>query len=183
MIQRVLAAALFAALAASAHAYEIETLDVTHDDGRYTANFSVRLAVPVDRVRAIATDYEHLGQLSDLVAESRVLGVSGNTTRLKLVLRGCVLFLCKSVSRVEDVVAEANGDITTRALPEQSDFRVATERWRILPEGNGTRFIYQAEMVPDFFIPPIVGPFVMRRVLERELRESAVRFERLGGSP
>lgn len=177
-------AATFAAFfTVSTFAYEIETLDVTHDDGHYTANFSVWLAVPAGKVRALATDYEHLAQLSDLVAESRVLSISGNTTRLKLVLRACLLFFCKSVSRVEDVVAEANGDITTRALPEQSDFRVATERWRILPEGSGTRFVYQAEMEPDFFIPPIVGPFVMRRVMERELRESAVRFEQLAGSP
>jgi hypothetical protein len=80
-------------------------------------------------------------------------------------------------------VAEPNGDITTRALPEQSDFRVAAERWRILPEGTGTRFLYRAEIEPAFFVPPIIGPLVMRRVLARELRESAVRFEQLAGSP
>lgn len=176
-------AVLLAFLATTAAAYEIEALDVTHNDGHYTVNFSVWLAVPTDKVRALATDYVNLAQLSDLVAESRVLAIRGNTTRLKLVLRACVLFLCKSVSRVEDVVAEANGDITARALPEQSDFRVATERWRILPEGNGTRFVYRAELEPDFYIPPFVGPFVMRRVMERELRESAVRFEQLAGSP
>lgn len=183
MIRRTFAAVLTVSFAASAFAYEIEALDVTHNDGHYTVNFSVRLAAPPDKVRALSTDYANLAQLSDLVAESRVLAISGNTTRLKLVLRACVLFFCKSVSRVEDVVAEANGDITTRALPEQSDFRLATERWRILPEGNGTRFIYRAEVEPDFFVPPIIGPFVMRRVMERELRESAVRFEQLIGSP
>ncbi len=183
MIRRILAVVFTASFAASAFAYEIATLDVTHDDGHYTVNFSVWLAAPAGHVRALSTDYANLAQLSDLVAESRVLSISGNTTRLKLVLRACLLFLCKSVSRVEDVVAEANGDITTRALPEQSDFRVATERWRILAEGSGTRFVYQAELEPDFFIPPIVGPFIMRRVMESELRESAVRFERLAGSP
>jgi hypothetical protein len=180
---RSLAALLLMGVSLATDAYDIDTLNVSHDDGRYTVNFSVRLAASPEKVRALSTDYERLAQLSDLVAESRVLAVNGNVTRLKLVLRACVLFFCKSVSRVEDVVAEPNGDITTRALPEQSDFRVATERWRIQPEGNGTRFLYQAHLEPDFFIPPFVGPYIMRRVLERELRESAVRFERLAGSP
>jgi hypothetical protein len=180
---RAVAASMFWLLAAPAGAYDIDTLAVTHDDGHYTVDFSVRLAAPAEKVRALSTDYANLAQLSDLVAESRILAVSGNTTRLKLVLRACVLFLCKSVGRVEDVVAEPNGDITTRALPEQSDFRVAAERWRILPEGTGTRFLYRAELEPAFFVPPIIGPLVMRRVLARELRESAVRFEQLAGSP
>ncbi len=182
-MRRSLAVWALAIAPVSSHAYEIETLDVTHDEGHYSVNFSVQIASTPGKVRALSTDYAQLAQLSDLVAESRVLAVNGNVTRLKLVLRACVLFFCKSVSRVEDIVAEQNGDITTRALPEQSDFRLATERWRIQPYGSGTRFIYHADLEPAFFVPPFIGPYLMRRVIEKELRESAVRFERLAASP
>ena len=174
----VLPAALL--LTGSAAAYSLDEATIQHSDGRYTVAFDLLLGAETARVRELMTDYDHLDRLSGSVIRSRVLGMHPDgSRRMQLDMRACVLFLCRTVRRVQDVQTQPGGDITTRAVPALSDFSRAEERWRITPQGNGTRIRYDAQLVPDCFVPPILGPWLLQRAIRRELLDAAARLESL----
>lgn len=79
----------------------------------------------------------------------------------------------------EDVQTEGDGEIVGQALPSASDFRELREHWRIVPDDSGTRVHYAATMMPKFFVPPLIGPWLIKATLRRELATSARRIERL----
>ncbi|MHB1587263.1 MAG: SRPBCC family protein [Acidiferrobacteraceae bacterium] len=151
---------------------------VTEHDGYYDLRFRVVVPVPVKRVRALATDYAHLNRLSPDIVRSTILpGRRG--LRLRVVFRACVWVFCKTVMKTEWVKTAPDGTITTRAIPSQSDFRYAVERWRIVADGRGTLISYRGGAIPKFHIPPLIGPWLVRLVLSHELTRSVERLEHL----
>ena len=170
-------------LSTPAAAYHLGETAIQHDAGVYTVAFDVHLDADAGRVRELMTDYDHLDRLSDTVIISQVLEVlADGSRRIQLDMRACVLFLCKTVRRVQEVTTLANGDITTHAIPESSDFARAREHWRIQGQYNGTRIHYRAELVPSFFMPPWLGAYLIKQAIRRELVTAAQRLESLAAT-
>ena len=49
--------------------------------------------------------------------------------------------------------------------------------WDIEADGDGTLVRYVAEVEPKFWIPPVIGPFVIRTVLKSRGIRAAQRLE------
>jgi hypothetical protein len=178
------AAALLAALCcATAGGASFERAEVTYQAGRYQLRFLVDLAAATPAVRALLTDYDHLDRLSAHIIESRRLAAGEDQARVRIVLEACVFVFCKTVRRVMAVETRANGDILTLADPAESDFRHAREIWQVSPQGRGTRLTYEAEFEPSFFIPPLIGPWLVKSRLREALEEIAARLEDLAVAP
>jgi hypothetical protein len=166
--------------APTAVAGTIELLETTHANGRYTVSFEVLLDAPRDRVWQIMTDYERLPRVSKIITESRVLKQEGaHRHRVGVTLEACVLIFCKTVKRVVDIEARPQTEIIVTDDPAFSSFSYAVERWRVVAENSRTRLNYTAELVPDFFIPPLIGPPVVKYFLRREIRLTALEVEAL----
>src|SRR3990172_12308794 len=147
--------------APAAVAGTIELLETTHEDGRYTVAFEVVLDANRDKVWQIMTDYDPLPRVSKIIVESRVLKQQdANRHRVGVTLEACVFIFCKTVKRIVDIEAWPQKEILVTEVPDQSDFREGIERWRVMAEGPKTPLHYTAELVPDFFIPPLIGPVV-----------------------
>ena len=110
---------------------------------------------------------------------------SGSIYRIRMVMvvyaparyvRG-VLFFCKSVGRVEDVRELASGDLQAEIVPELSNLKSGTAEWRIQRAGEHTLVAYQADMEPDFFIPPLIGSYFVRSNIRKEIMTSFTRLE------
>jgi len=165
---------------ASVTAATIERLEAAHADNRYTLTFEVVLDAERDRIWRIMTDYEHLPRVSDMIVSSRVLETRDpNRHRVDVRFHACVLIFCKNMKKVVDIQARPQDDIVVTGVPALSDFSYSVEHWRVSAEGARTRLRYSAEMVPDFFIPPIIGPWLVKSFLESEIRASAIRVEAL----
>ena len=50
-------------------------------------------------------------------------------------------------------------------------------RWSLVDKGDHTRVTYYMEMQPDFWIPPVIGPFLIRRFLSDGSADAAQRLE------
>jgi len=94
-------------------------------------------------------------------------------------MEGCVLFFCVTMRRVERMKTDAPGFIRTDTLPEQSDFKSSFSEWRLVPEGRGTKMTYRLTMEPDFWVPPLIGPWVLKQRLVRGGTGAINRIERL----
>jgi len=90
-----------------------------------------------------------------------------------------VLFFCVTMRRVERMEVDAPSSIRTDTLPEQSDFKHSISEWTLEPEADGTNMIYRLTMEPDFWIPPLIGPWALKQRLERGGTSAVNRIERL----
>jgi len=166
--------------AAGVGAAQVTTNEVIRDDDHYFVTFDVRIAAPPDRLRRYLTDYSNYAEYFASIRESTVLaGSPGTVQRVRLRLRACVWFFCRTVTFVKDVTELPNGEIRARIDPTLSDFQEATEYWRVTPEGGQTRLQYRAALVPDFFVPPLIGPWLLKRQIHASLISGAERLETL----
>ncbi len=165
--------------AATAH---IQQLEVSEDEGTYRVTFDVLLDADTRRARALMMDPANWAELSDIIRLSQVQSVAPDgTQRVRMVFRGCVWFFCKTVRRIEDVVILSEVEVMATAIAQLSDFKYAQERWRILAEGDKTRVQYHAELRPDFLIPPLIGPWMIKDKIREVLIDAAHHIEHVAG--
>ncbi|MDX1455342.1 MAG: SRPBCC family protein [Gammaproteobacteria bacterium] len=169
-------------LALPASSAEFETLEVSSADGVYRVEVVVVLDVPVEPVRRVLTDYDHLWWITGAIKTSQHLdspteGVHTVFTESRV----CFLFFCKTIEQVQRVDETNPLHIVSRALPEYSDVKRSEAHWILEPlDGEQrTRMHWTLEMEPDFFIPPLIGPSVVKDALLEEGQASARGIEKL----
>lgn len=161
-------------------AAQVTVNEITRDGDRYEVAFDVRIAAPTDRLIRYLTDYAHYSEYFHSIRESTLLaGTPRAVQRVRLRLRGCVWLFCRTVTFVKDVTAAADGEIRAHIEPRLSDFREATEYWRVTPVAGETRLQYRAALVPDFFVPPLIGPWLLKRQIHASLISGAETLETL----
>lgn len=177
---RLIAVTCLLSHAATTMAAQVAVNEVARDGDRYDVTFDVRIAAPTDRLKRYLTDYANYSQYFHSIRESTLLeGAPGSGQRVRLRLRACVWFFCRTVTFVKDVTETAEGDIRAQIEPTLSDFEEATEYWHVTPVNGETRLQYRAALVPDFFVPPLIGPWLLKRQIHASLISGAERLETL----
>ena len=157
---------------------DLTELQVTETGGIYRIRMAMMVHAPTKYVRGVLTDYAHIYRLNPSIIESEILASpEQGVVRVRTVMRGCVLFFCKSVGRVEDVRELASGDLHAEIVPELSNLKSGTAEWNIQPMGEHTQVTFRAHMEPDFFIPPLIGSYFVRRNIRKEIMTSFTRLE------
>ena len=168
----------------SAEAGEVLALDVAHEDDRYTVFAEAIIHAPIGAVRATLTDYAHLDRLNPSILRSDLLPSPGaGVTRVRTLIEACVLIFCRHFTRIEDVRMLDADRLEAELVADGSDFRAGQSDWRLVDVGPDTRLTYRASMTPAFGVPPLLGPVMIRRALQRELRTMLDNLEHLARTP
>lgn len=156
--------------ASVARALSPVTLDATVAGGVYRVTFDSMIDAPVDRVASVLSDFVGYASLDPRIRSAEVVGSAADgAPLLRTRIHVCAAFFCRDVRRVERITV-GDGVLVATALPGQSDVRssVARTEWRA--EGDRTRIRYEAEFVPDFWVPTLIA----RRYAGPMLRESVL---------
>ena len=94
-------------------------------------------------------------------------------------MQGCVLWWCKSLVRDGYLLLTPTTLVVAVTDPEISNFKFSLESWRLKEDGDGTLMIYNFNMEPDFFVPPIIGPYMIKRALRSGGVDAIDRIEAL----
>jgi len=166
-------------MAAITHASEAVETNVTHDAGVYMLTLNAGIDAPINNVRDMLTAYDHLERVNPAVKESSVMYTFGpRSHRVYTRIEACVAFFCKRLLQVWDVKETPGGDIMATIVPEASNFKSGHAYW-ILREVNGkTRLHFTTVIEPSFWVPPLIGPWLIRNTLRRESLESIENLER-----
>ena len=169
--------------ASSTTAAELRALDVDRKKGRILVASETYLDAPPDAVFAILADYDGFQRISKVFTETRYLKRDeiGNGVVYSRA-EGCVLFFCTKIERVEKLSLVPGREIIAVAIPEQSDVEFSVARWVFEPEGNGTRLVYGLEFKPSFWVPPLLGPMIIRSKLRSRGIDAANRVEELANA-
>jgi len=171
---------LLALFCSSVGAAELRSVEVDRVDGRYKLTSQVWFDADIDAIFAVFLDYDLASQFSSFIAEARNLEPDANGQRRFYIRnQGCVWFFCSSFERTGHIEHKARVFIRSTAEPELSDFSFSQEEWRFQPEGRGTLVAYDFEFEPKFWIPPVIGPYMLQRKLERDSAGAIHRMEAL----
>ena len=155
------------ALPAFAGAATLRDVHVDHVDGTYVMRSEAWFDVGIEKIFALLLDWDESSKFSSVIVESRNLE-PGPDGRARYYSRnqGCLWFFCKSFERYGYVEHERFKYIEATIDPEKSDFEVSDERWDFREEADGTVVIYAFKMKPKFFIPPLIGPAILKSKLK-----------------
>jgi len=178
------AAAALSALGAGAlaGAATIDGLDVMKQRGRYSLEANAKLDATPESIYAVLTDFDDnaYSRISRAYKESRYLDPADDGTPIVYTrMEGCMLWHCMTLERTERLETQAPRWIKSTVLPESSNFKHATSEWMLEPDGDGTMMSYKVELEPDFFVPPVIGPWYLKRTLSQGGLRAVTRIERL----
>lgn len=165
LVSKILVAILgYAVLGASAA--ELRDVVVEREDGRYYMRSETIFESNQETIYEILTNFDLFEKFTSAIVESaNVEPDEQGRPQFYARMEGCVLFWCRSFIRNGHVLLEPKEEIIAVTDPERSDFEFATERWELSPHAEGTLMIYEFEMVPAFWVPPVIGPFYIKRAL------------------
>ncbi len=162
---------------------EVQHATVTHEKGIYTVDLEMMIEANQSVVWKIVNDHNQIAHLSDLVKESQVISRQQDRIRRRLVTNACILIFCFDAIIVEDVNIIGDTIIHTTIDASQSDFEFGMAEWRILPEGSScTRIQYHSEIKPDFWIPPLIGPLLIKHKMLGAAKQIMNRLEILAAN-
>lgn len=173
---------MIAALVASGAAPAVEILDATVDKekGRYHVKGSSLVNASPEFIYATLMDFDNFYKISGGIAESRFVqsdkpGETLGYTRIE----ACVMFFCRSAEKLERIQGIPYREIRTEVIPEKSDFVVNITRWTLTRQDDATRLTYEAEFEPDFWMPPVISTWAVKRKLISSAENIGMRLEYL----
>ena len=161
----------------SALSGEVIQSHIKHKQGFYEAWLEMQIAAPSDKVYALFTDFNRLSRLSDRITESRLISGASPSYVVFIKTSGCVLFFCKDLQQTQRVLEIGDGHIMVEDIKNKSDFTYADTLWHIRTFENGTRVTFSTEMKPDFWLPPLLGPWLFKKRLIDETQAMINRME------
>ena len=173
------AAAIFL-MAGGALSAELRDVVVEKEDKRYRLTSETRIDASVADLYRVLTDYDLFTEFSSVFVESRNLRAAANgKPRYFTRMEGCMLLFCKSFVRIGELTLTPHNEIVATADPKQSDFNYSRERWLLEADGDGVLLKYEFELEPSFWVPPVIGPYVMKRALRAGGADAVDRIEAL----
>jgi len=159
---------------------ELEELKVDYKKGTFFVTMVFTVSTSIEHVRSVLADYKNLSDLDPSIIEIQILEPPDEkTSRVKTLLDYCVLFFCKRVVRTEDVIEVENGDFVAKIVPELSNIKSGVSIWSFETKEEKIKISFSSRIEPAFWIPPLIGPPVLKADLERHLRLTARKLEEL----
>jgi Polyketide cyclase / dehydrase and lipid transport len=163
-------------------AVEFDDLTATNEGKRYWVHAEGVIDAPFDEVLAAIVDFPNLTALSDTILESELLDETpdeGDGAVVRTRIKFCVLLICSRATQIQVVTQPRVGEVVSIAIPERSDIQELTQRWTITAVGEQTHLIFEMEVFNEEFIPPLIGPPLVRRKLRSISRDTASNIEQI----
>ncbi|MEN8720746.1 MAG: hypothetical protein ABF296_10850 [Oceanococcaceae bacterium] len=159
---------------------DIDSVVVDHRKNRYTVEMHARMDADAARAYAVFTNYERLVDINDaIITSQRIAGGLDGAQRIHTQVRVCVMGICRIFDQVQDMQPTPPEHLEARVIPNMSNLKYGLANWRIWNEDGRAHLYFRAEVEPDFWVPPVVGPWLIKRKLESEAQQTANGIERL----
>lgn len=161
----------------------LEHLQVTHVGKRYQVVMHASMDTQADKAYAVFTDYSRLPEINDAIIRAEAIpGGVAPAQRVRTQVRVCVMGFCRVFDQVQDMRKSPPERLQAEVIPEVSNLRFGKANWRIWDDNGRARLIFEAVVEPDFWVPPVIGPWLIERKLASEAVDTANGIERLANS-
>ena len=157
-----------------AAAAEVERLELGREGRTYRLDSRFVLGVAPEAAWVVLTDYGGLPALNPSIRKTKVLATDGPSRhRLYARVRLCAYIFCKTLDHVQWMTQRRPGLLEAEIDPQESDFERGSARWELTPHGAGARLDLTIEVRPRFWVPPMVGPWLIREALRVQAQRTA----------
>ncbi len=154
------------------HTYAAD-VSVRYEDKTYHLSADFDIEATPERVMEVLTDFENIADLNPAIIESELQpSPIKDSIRVRTVVKDCILFFCKSITRVEDIDQIKNEKLEAFIVPMLSDLHSGSAVWLLGQHPVGTTVKYEASMQPKFWIPPIIRSYVLKKKFKHRVIES-----------
>jgi hypothetical protein len=166
-------------LAVSVHAAEVSGVQVARDGAGFLIEMHIAIDAPAPAVFRALQDYPAMARYNPDLRTVRVESTPApDRVRLFMTIHTCVLVFCKTMRQEQIMTATANSDggtLHAELLPYGGDFKGGRGLWTVkpCPTARGlTCLDVSIELVPAFWVPPVIGPWVISRKMDEEARRT-----------
>jgi Polyketide cyclase / dehydrase and lipid transport. len=162
---------------------EIQHASVMYERGVYTVDFVAQVTAGQPEIYRLITDHDHLHRLNGNILESALIDTPDETLkRRRVVMHVCILFFCRDVRLVEKLRENGVDEVIATVVPSQSDFRTGKTLWQVMPvTADKTRLRLQSKFQTVFWVPPVIGPWLIRKKIVQEMSQMINRLEQYAG--
>lgn len=164
-----------AAFAAQASAAEI-AVHVTRSGDAFQVSATAEFEGSAERTWRVLTDYGRLAEFIPDLNSSRVISRQGREAVVEQKGEARVLFFGFPIDVRLAVTEHPYDRVVSRAVG--GNFREMHNTYSLETDRQRVVLHYSGRMVPDFFIPPIIGTLALRRNVETSFRALVEEIER-----
>jgi len=172
MIMVCISIAVLLFLPLTTHSANVLNSSVTRQDGRYMMHMETIVQAPVTKVHSLLMNYKNFTRFNSIFKQVEFVGHIGDGVRMGVRSEFCVLAICQDFDWIQDVQFLPDGDISITIIPNQGDFRQGNGRWRLFSVDGGTRLLFDLDLTPKYWIPPIFGTWLA----QQKFSDDAVKF-------
>jgi hypothetical protein len=168
-----------------AHAAQVSRVQVTREGARFVIDMHIAIDAPPPAVFRALQDYATMARYNPDLRSVRVepTGIP-DRVRLFTTVHICVLVFCKLMHQEQIMTATAEadgGDLRAKLVPHGGDFKGGNGLWIVRPcptARAATCMDVRLELLPAFWVPPVIGLWVLRRKMDEEARRTGAGLER-----
>jgi carbon monoxide dehydrogenase subunit G len=134
---------------------------VERSGDNFTVDLSLYAPVPPELAWAVLTDFDRMSAFVPNLVSSVV--IERGEGQLKVRQKGVSRFGIFSMNFESVQETRLNPQSEIRAHGVSGNFRRMDSVMQLKAEGSGTRLTYHADVQPDFWFPPFIGPAMARR--------------------
>jgi len=151
-------------------------LHVHRNDSVLQVRATVPAEAPAALCYAVVADFDRLAEFIPGLRSSRVVSEPGQPVLLRQVGEATLGFSRYAI----DVTLGLDIDPPRQISFSRTAGNLAVMRGRWLIAGDADRCTvdYRADLEPDFWVPPVVGPFIVRRQVQTQLEALGAEIDR-----
>lgn len=140
------------------------------------ATGAVHAALP--KVWRILTSYERMTEFVPDMESCKVLSRNGNEVIIEQFGVARFLFMSRAIHLIVRATEQPMSSIDIALI--SGDMKHYESRWELvpIPETGGTRIIYHGKLLPNFYVPGLIGSKMIRNDIERMMGAVLARLDR-----
>jgi len=151
------------------------TQDALH---MYEIDASGTVQAPLPVVWRILTGYDRMEEFVPDLVSCRVLSRNGNEVIIEQFGNARFLFMSRSIHLIVRATEQPMSSIDIALI--SGDMKHYESRWELVPvpETGGTKILYTGRMMPNFYVPGILGTNIIRGDIERMMGAVLARLDK-----
>ncbi|MCG8380468.1 MAG: hypothetical protein MI865_13480 [Proteobacteria bacterium] len=150
------------------YAATLSKVNVEKQGEKYILHVQARVFAETEIVKDIITDFSNLPLINPYLKKSQIIKRDDKSTTVNMLTEACILIICYKINDTQSFRFLDNETLFSNTIPDMSDFKYGWYRWVIrkndsFPEKTITEITLDSEVIPDFFILPIIGTYHLKK--------------------
>lgn len=144
----------------------------------YEVDATGTVATPLPKVWKILTNYERMADFVPDMESCKVLSRNGNEVVIEQFGVARFLFMTRAIHLIVRATEQPMSAIDIALV--SGDMKHYESHWELIPvpETGGTRVVYSGRLMPNFYVPGILGAKMVRGDIERMMGAVLARLDR-----